>query len=569
MTLVPPRAGRRHRRLRRGDHRAGPSLLLKPSGHAARRQAGARAGDVRAHARRPRPRLRRRRWRSPRAARRMRTAIAVRVRVRPRRPGGARPGAARQARAARRSWRPPAAGPRCARCPRWPPGRRMTTARRRRSPCSPATCGCATTRCWPRPRAAPTTSCRCSCGTGGSRDGFAAGRTRFLDESLADLDGIAAQARRPAGRARGRPGRGDRAARRGGRRGAGAHRGRRVGVRDAARARARRGARPPRARRPRRRAHGRAARARCCRRAATTSPCSARTTAAGSTRTWRQFVPAPERITLPAKVRLGDVPRVRRAMPGGETAGRARAGDWLDADVARLRGPARRARRRPHLAAVAVPAPGLRVRAGAGAPGRAVGGRGGVRAAAGVARLPPPGARRPPGRRAPRLPPARRPVARRRRTRWQAWQEGQTGIPIVDAGMRQLRAEGWMHNRARLITGSFLTKTLYLDWRAGAAHFFRLAARRRRREQLPELAVGRGHRHRHPAQPGAEPVAPGRTLRPGRRATSAGTCRNCRMWTVRPCTSRGGCRPASGAATRPRSWTSPKGASAFMAARKG
>lgn len=54
----------------------------------------------------------------------------------------------------------------------------------------------------------------------------------------------------------------------------------------------------------------------------------------------------------------------------------------------------------------------------------------------------------------------------------QAWKDGQTGIPIVDAGMRQLRAEGWMHNRARLITGSFLTKTLYLDWRHGAQHFF-------------------------------------------------------------------------------------------------
>ncbi|MEB3366358.1 cryptochrome/photolyase family protein [Saccharopolyspora mangrovi] len=53
----------------------------------------------------------------------------------------------------------------------------------------------------------------------------------------------------------------------------------------------------------------------------------------------------------------------------------------------------------------------------------------------------------------------------------QSWQEGQTGIPIVDAGMRQLAAEGWMHNRARLITASFLTKTLYLDWRADAAHF--------------------------------------------------------------------------------------------------
>lgn len=55
----------------------------------------------------------------------------------------------------------------------------------------------------------------------------------------------------------------------------------------------------------------------------------------------------------------------------------------------------------------------------------------------------------------------------------EAWRRGQTGIPIVDAGMRQLLFEGWMHNRARLITASFLTKTLQLDWRDGAAHFFR------------------------------------------------------------------------------------------------
>jgi deoxyribodipyrimidine photo-lyase len=55
-----------------------------------------------------------------------------------------------------------------------------------------------------------------------------------------------------------------------------------------------------------------------------------------------------------------------------------------------------------------------------------------------------------------------------------AWQQGRTGYPIVDAGMRQLAAEGWMHNRARLITGSFLTKTMYLDWRWGAEHFMSL-----------------------------------------------------------------------------------------------
>jgi deoxyribodipyrimidine photo-lyase len=56
----------------------------------------------------------------------------------------------------------------------------------------------------------------------------------------------------------------------------------------------------------------------------------------------------------------------------------------------------------------------------------------------------------------------------------QAWREGQTGVPIVDAGMRQLLAEGWMHNRARLITASYLTKHLGIDWRAGGDHFFDL-----------------------------------------------------------------------------------------------
>jgi deoxyribodipyrimidine photo-lyase len=54
-----------------------------------------------------------------------------------------------------------------------------------------------------------------------------------------------------------------------------------------------------------------------------------------------------------------------------------------------------------------------------------------------------------------------------------AWQEGRTGYPLVDAGMRQLLREGWMHNRARLTAGSFLTKHLGIDWRAGADHFFR------------------------------------------------------------------------------------------------
>jgi len=54
-----------------------------------------------------------------------------------------------------------------------------------------------------------------------------------------------------------------------------------------------------------------------------------------------------------------------------------------------------------------------------------------------------------------------------------AWCEGRTGYPVVDAAMRQLRATGWMHNRGRLIVGSFLTKDLHIDWRRGEAHFMR------------------------------------------------------------------------------------------------
>jgi deoxyribodipyrimidine photo-lyase len=54
-----------------------------------------------------------------------------------------------------------------------------------------------------------------------------------------------------------------------------------------------------------------------------------------------------------------------------------------------------------------------------------------------------------------------------------AWREGRTGYPIVDAGMRELAATGWMHNRARLITACFLVKDLHIDWRRGERHFMR------------------------------------------------------------------------------------------------
>ena len=54
---------------------------------------------------------------------------------------------------------------------------------------------------------------------------------------------------------------------------------------------------------------------------------------------------------------------------------------------------------------------------------------------------------------------------------FEAWKEGRTGFPIVDAGMRQLLGEGWMHNRVRMIVASFLVKDLHLEWQHGARHF--------------------------------------------------------------------------------------------------
>jgi deoxyribodipyrimidine photo-lyase len=70
---------------------------------------------------------------------------------------------------------------------------------------------------------------------------------------------------------------------------------------------------------------------------------------------------------------------------------------------------------------------------------------------------------------------------RRRGDRWsrskrvfEAWREGRTGYPLVDAAMRQLAEEGYMHNRARMTVASFLCKDLYVDWRPGAWHFWDL-----------------------------------------------------------------------------------------------
>jgi deoxyribodipyrimidine photo-lyase len=61
----------------------------------------------------------------------------------------------------------------------------------------------------------------------------------------------------------------------------------------------------------------------------------------------------------------------------------------------------------------------------------------------------------------------------RNKSYYEAWCKGMTGFPIVDAGMRELNATGYMHNRVRMITASFLTKDLHLDWRHGERYFAR------------------------------------------------------------------------------------------------
>ena len=57
--------------------------------------------------------------------------------------------------------------------------------------------------------------------------------------------------------------------------------------------------------------------------------------------------------------------------------------------------------------------------------------------------------------------------------KFKAWTEGKTGYPFVDAGMRQLLTEGWMHNRVRMVVASFLVKDLHIEWQHGARHFMK------------------------------------------------------------------------------------------------
>jgi deoxyribodipyrimidine photo-lyase len=194
----------------------------------------------------------------------------------------------------------------------------------------------------------------------------------------------------------------------------------------------------------------------------------------------RSVEPAPQRLSMPTDVSRGRLPRLSSLVggspspelpPGGETAGRRRLSAWLRSGVAGygaghndLEADAT-SRLSPYLHFGCISPLEVAHRAGE------VGG-----AAPFVRQL------------AWRdffhqLLAARPETAhedmRPRRGQWsgdgeafEAWTNGETGYPIVDAGMRQLLREGYMHNRARLITASFLVHDLRVDWRSGARHFF-------------------------------------------------------------------------------------------------
>ncbi len=129
---------------------------------------------------------------------------------------------------------------------------------------------------------------------------------------------------------------------------------------------------------------------------------------------------------------------------------------------------------RPHLATQRPPALGLRLAAGAGAGGGRAARRRRLRAPALLARLPPPGAGRDPVPPPPRLPAAAAIAGRARSGRWRP---GTKAAPATRWSTRRCGswpAEGFMHNRARMTVASFLCKDLYVDWRAGAWHFWDL-----------------------------------------------------------------------------------------------
>jgi deoxyribodipyrimidine photo-lyase len=199
---------------------------------------------------------------------------------------------------------------------------------------------------------------------------------------------------------------------------------------------------------------------------------------------WRQSCPTPPVIRVPPGIKPGDPPALatgssRGLAPGGERAGRELAGAWLDGPLSGY------AESRDDLAGDQTSRLSAYLRFGCVSPlelARAALPRAGgeefcrqlawrdffhqvTAAFPDIART---DYRTGPG-------PAPRSWSTDARA-LDAWRAGQTGIPVVDAGMRQLAAEGFMHNRARMFTASFLTRTLGIDWRHGYRHFGDLLA---------------------------------------------------------------------------------------------
>ena len=141
----------------------------------------------------------------------------------------------------------------------------------------------------------------------------------------------------------------------------------------------------------------------------------------------------------------------------------------------------------------------------------------------------------------------------RARERFAAWATGTTGYPLVDAGMRQLLAEGWMHNRVRMVTASFLVKDLHIDWRLGARWFMwhlvdgDLASNQHGWQWVAGTGTDAAPFHRV-----LNPIAPAGALRPDRRIREP--LLHAR-WTAPSQTNRRSARPGagsgSGAARRP------------------
>ncbi|KUL38475.1 deoxyribodipyrimidine photolyase [Streptomyces sp. NRRL F-4489] len=196
----------------------------------------------------------------------------------------------------------------------------------------------------------------------------------------------------------------------------------------------------------------------------------------------RDVLPAPRTVPVPAHIRSdpvpssADVPGVSPGLaPGGEAVGRKRLAAWLRGDAAAY------ADRHDDLAGDATSRLSPHLHFGTLSPVEVVQRarrRGGPGAEAFVRQLA--------WRDFHHQVLAARPGAaagdyRTRHDHWRtgetaadeiaAWKAGRTGYPVIDAAMRQLRHEGWMHNRGRLLTACFLTKTLYVDWRVGARHF--------------------------------------------------------------------------------------------------